>query len=589
MITISSLSTVVCTTILAETSPQGLPLGAACIASAVKNNSSTRDLFSVQLQSFSREDTTLFLPEEQPSAGTAGRKAASIIADRLFYGRSGIFAVCFSVYVWNRTVLELAAAEIKKRSPKTYCIAGGPEITADPFSVTGFDFVCAGEGERAVPQLLSLLFSASDVKSADQQLPQGIYELKKPSAENHIRQKMPLARAKPCDVLTVSSPYLDGTIDPSEYGGALWELARGCPFNCSYCYESKGEKNIRYFPEERLDRELELFNQKKLSQVFVLDPTYNADRTRALKILDKIADKAPGMFFYFEARAEFIDRGLARAFTRIPCAVQIGLQSADPDVLALVHRSLNRKQFVRNVGYLNEAGTVFGFDLIYGLPGDSFSGFKKSIDFALSLYPNNLELFCLSVLPGTDLYDRAAALGLVWEQQPPYHVLHTGRFTAEDIASSARLSEACSLFYNQGRAVPWFLTVLQPLRLKPSRFFMEFADEMEQKIKLDKEIAGCSPGQKVIEKIQREFIRKKYLSKNLGKLLHAADDLIVLHGALSRSLSDGTEETVSLHYHADDLMTPYAANLQFFVAQLHPRLCTVRVFRTKNGADWKTV
>ena len=59
------------------------------------------------------------------------------------------------------------------------------------------------------------------------------------------------------------------------------------------------------------------------------------------------------MFFYFEARAEFIDKELALAFTKIPCALQIGLQSANPEVLKNVHRSLEKKTFEININYLN--------------------------------------------------------------------------------------------------------------------------------------------------------------------------------------------------------------------------------------------
>ena len=135
-------------------------------------------------------------------------------------------------------------------------------------------------------------------------------------------------------------------------------------------------------------------------------------KKRALDMLSLIEKKAPGMIFYFEARAEFINRELARAFSRIPCALQIGLQSADPAVLKNVHRTLDKKLFTKNIGYLNESGVTFGFDLIYGLPGDNYAGFTRSIDFALSLYPNNLELFCLSVLPGTALHDDAEGFGI---------------------------------------------------------------------------------------------------------------------------------------------------------------------------------
>jgi len=571
---------IVCTSILVETSPQALPLGAACIASALKHDEHIKDKFSVELIAFSNEDKTL-------SAQTA---ASSIINSA---GVAPSF-VCFSIYVWNRAMSEQIALCIKQQLPRTIIIAGGPEVTANPFSFTNFDYTVAGQGECAVPQLIASLAALPlDAFATVPAVPQGVYTrrdaesfktvpvaLQKQQLSSVTRAVTPLPEQLP-------SPYLDGTLDPAKYEGALWELARGCPFKCSYCYESKGENKIAYFPKERLAQELELFATKKIPQVFVLDPTYNADRKRALETLDEISRKAPGMFFYFEARAEFIDRELAKAFTRIPCSLQIGLQSADEKVLANVHRTMNKKQFVKNIALLNETGVNFGFDLIYGLPGDTLNGFKQSIDFAISLYPNNIELFCLSVLPGTDLYERSESLGLAYQDTPPYHVQQTPTFPAQDIARAATLAQSCNLFYTKGRAVPWFNTVIKPLHIKPSIFFADFETWLSSQHSTPAERTTCD--EKEIEKFQMEFITKKYKEKHLDRQLAAAVDIITLNNALSRTTADGTTQNVRLHYHPDDLFSEYATDIAFFAANAKPCPCIAQTYEGKNGADWKVV
>ena len=53
--------------------------------------------------------------------------------------------------------------------------------------------------------------------------------------------------------------------------------------------------------------------------------------------------------------------------------------------------------------------------------------------------PNNLELFCLSVLPGTDLFDSAKGFGLVYEEKAPYHVIETPGFSKDDITKWSEL------------------------------------------------------------------------------------------------------------------------------------------------------
>ena len=251
------MKTVICTTLLVETSPQGLPLGAACIASAVKADSRINKNFSVELIDFSLEDKEISLAR---NAG-GDEKIAFLLANRLAQKKPDFLA--FSVYVWNRVILEKTSLELKKLLPDCVCIAGGPEVTADPLSFTSFDFMIAGQGERAVVELLDAIERKILVAV------QGVYQnrnerwlsvSKTPKSAGVSTSSMvessEIIRACPLPPDLTASPYLDGTLDPSKYGGALWELARGCPFKCSYCYESKGEKKIAYFPMERLEKEI---------------------------------------------------------------------------------------------------------------------------------------------------------------------------------------------------------------------------------------------------------------------------------------------------------------------------------------------
>ena len=552
--------------------------------------------------------------------------------------------VCFSVYVWNRVILEKTCLELKKLLPDCVCISGGPEVTANPLSFHSFDYMIAGQGERAMVDLLAHLtenkpqitqITQKTVNTCVQEITagcnsgnnndapgfafgvQGVYRTEKSihgfsdshenfPTENSLSAETPppvgqssqIIRACPLPPDLTASPYLDGTLDVAKYGGALWELARGCPFKCSYCYESKGEKKIAYFPMERLEKEIELFAKKNISQVFVLDPTYNASKERAIKMLKIIEKKAPGMFFYFEARAEFIDRELARAFARIPCCLQIGLQSANPEVLKNVHRTLDKKKFEKNIGFLNEEGVTFGFDLIYGLPGDNFAGFCQSIDFALGLYPNNLELFCLSVLPGTDLHDAAQGFGLEWESVPPYHVLRTPQFGEKDLAKAEKLALATNLFYTKGRAVAWFNSILYVLHEKPSEFLKEFTNYIEsgflsseQKNKFASTGSirdwSAEKNSTQIEELQLAFIQKKFREKHKDRFLPAAEDLIRIHSALGRCTFDGTESTFTTHYHPDDVMSEYGTDIEFFTENCGKQKCKVKVFVGENGADWR--
>ena len=214
------MTRIICTTLLVEKSPQALPLGAACVASAIKHYPGTQKVCQVKLISFSREDKEILLLKTD-------EQKANYIADYLLKEEPQI--VCMSVFVWNRTVFEFCARRLHKSG--IIIIAGGPEITAHPVIFeNSFDYTVSGEGEIKVPRLIEKVISSDGKKLTKDEI-LSCYE----GASNST------------DLSLLHSPYLDGTIDPTEFGGALWELARGCPFKCSYCYESKAKKLYDFF------------------------------------------------------------------------------------------------------------------------------------------------------------------------------------------------------------------------------------------------------------------------------------------------------------------------------------------------------
>jgi hypothetical protein len=174
---------------------------------------------------------------------------------------------------------------------------------------------------------------------------------------------------------------------------------------------------------------------------------------------------------------------------------------------------------------LNEAGAVFGFDLMYGLPDDSFAGFRQSLDFAMGLYPNHLDIFPLALLPGTRLAARAAGLGLCHLPASPYTLISSPTFSAEDMAAARRLTAACDIFYSRGKAVSWFMSLLVPLKLAPSAFLLLFADYLDA-AGVDADSAENLSDREIFE-LQCGFVQKVFADRKAKKLLPLALDLIV--------------------------------------------------------------
>ncbi len=360
--------------------------------------------------------------------------------------------VGFSLYVWNHSLAIQLAEGLRASIPGVMLIAGGPEAGfLSTIEQEVFNTVVTGEGEEAFIQIVSSLVSDAE-KPSGRLMSGGVVS----SPQNLV------------------SPYISGILNSADYPDLLWELSRGCPYNCAFCYESRGEKGVRFFSSETAAAELELFQSSGVEHVFVLDPTFNFNRPRAKDILRLIAEKAPDVHFVIEVRAELLDEETVELFSRINCSLQIGIQSVHPEVLRLINRNMDARRFVENVELLNEYGIIFGFDLIYGLPGDSPSGFFESFDGAMALLPNHLDIFPLSVLPGTDLHERAASLGLKAMKHNPYTLITAPGFSEGEMAFLTDFAALFDAFYNQGKAVPWFNLITEYLELSPSEVFRRF-------------------------------------------------------------------------------------------------------------------
>ena len=194
-------SITVCT-VLVENSPQALPLGAACIASSIKTLSSDFIDLKVNLVDFNLEQK---LSVEQ-------------VTNILLSQNSFIY--CFSIFVWNKELLSEVVKNLKKTD--CICIAGGPEVTANPKSFLDFDFVISGEGEVVTKNLIKRILN-NDLPA------EKIFYGKRAALEN------------------LTSPYLDKTLNPKKYDGALWNLQEVVLLNVLIVMNQKVIKKLNIF------------------------------------------------------------------------------------------------------------------------------------------------------------------------------------------------------------------------------------------------------------------------------------------------------------------------------------------------------
>ena len=546
-----------------KNSPQAMPLAAGLLKASLDSIPEIKNRLDTSFMDFYIDQT----------AGTIAENIISQSPD----------IIGFSTYLWNRDLTLESCRILKEKIPGSVIFAGGAEATALPESLLNdapFDFVIKGEGELNLAEVIKRFLTDKPYDDIP-----GVFV--RNAVNEPETDQWPVT-----DLDSLPSPFLYGVIDVKKYSGVLWELSRGCPFKCSFCFESRGVAGVRQFSLDRIQKELELFESEKVNQVFVLDPTFNRDVKRAKTILRMIKKIAPLIHFTFEVRTEFLDAEMAELFSTINCSLQIGLQSAIPEILSTVNRNINPDKYGDKIALLNSAGVVFGLDLIYGLPGDSLNGFKESLNFALNLQPNHLDIFPLAVLPGTALYDEADSFKLNFLEKAPYTLISSAGFSEKELTEAETLKKACNVFYNMGGAAGWMFMISETLDIYPAELLKIFSDYTAFKNN-----SGELSGEKITS-MQITFVKEQFIKHNRANLFPVMEDIITVHGAMNRSLYAGpyggeiktkfSEKTVfklshgtvliTLKYHFDDLMTVGEFDLEEFTANYRPEKTYVIIY-----------
>ncbi|MGB4594211.1 MAG: radical SAM protein [Coriobacteriia bacterium] len=327
-----------------------------------------------------------------------------------------------SITCWNARAAYDLCRVVKQASPGTRIVLGGPEVSPIAEDVLAahpqIDAVVRGEGEQTFSDLLHAYARRREPGRVDGVTARDV---------NGAIVSAP-DRALIADLDSIPSPYLAGIMAPVE-GGAYIETYRGCPHRCGYCFEGKGYGRVRQFSRERVESEIAaVTGTPGVTSFSFIDPVFNLTDERLVwlsGVLEPYA--ARGLRLHtVEVDIERIDDAAAKLLVKAGVgSVETGPQSIGDRALETCRRSFDRDRFAAGVEALKRHGIQVECDLIVGLPGDTAADFFAGLGFCLGLDPGKVQTSTLHVLPGTDLWNRAAELGLAYDPEPPHEIIAT--------------------------------------------------------------------------------------------------------------------------------------------------------------------
>ncbi|MBL4712606.1 MAG: DUF4080 domain-containing protein [Gammaproteobacteria bacterium] len=365
----------------------------------------------------------------------------------------------FGVYIWNVTEITKTVELLKQISPKTVIVLGGPEVSHlpdKPAVVDLVDYVVMGAAEKSFGELCQLILSGN-----------------KPLNRVIQSDELPLDQLK--------LPYQFYNDDDIKNRLMYVEASRGCPFKCEFCLSSL-DKTAKPFELGVFLDEMDKLYQRGARNFKFIDRTFNLKVRSSIAILEFfLARMTDDLYLHFEVVPDNLPDALKSVIAKFPenaLQFEIGVQTFDTDIQALISRKQNNTKTCENLRWLKENTYAYiHADLIFGLPSDTLENFSKSFDQLIGLKPHEIQLGILKRLRGVPLNRHNDAYQLRYNPNPPYNILSTRDIDFTTMQQVNRFARFWDMIANSGR----FKNTL-PLMLQDAPFdcFMQLSNDLYQ-------------------------------------------------------------------------------------------------------------
>ena len=343
----------------------------------------------------------------------------------------------FGVYIWNVDELTRIVALLKRVAPEVTIVLGGPEVsheTGDQAIVRLADYVITGWGDISFAKLCD-------------QILHGPQPLMKVHAGEQPAMDL------------ISYPYAHYTANDIAHRTVYVEASRGCPFKCEFCLSAL-DKTAWPFPLDALLDQLETLHSRGVRVFKFVDRTFNLNISNSRRILQFFLDKLnafPGdpVYAHFELVPDHLPDALKDSILRFPPGTlqfEIGIQTFNPEVQALISRRQNNDKAIANLRWLREETHAhLHVDLIAGLPGEDMQSFARGFNQLAALRPHEIQFGILKRLRGAPISRHTESYGLIFDPAPPYQILATDRIDFTTMQRLVRFARYWDLVANSGR------------------------------------------------------------------------------------------------------------------------------------------
>ncbi len=378
------------------------PLGLGYISSVLKEANYEVDCFN--LNHF--EGTTEFLINRQ-----LNRKKYDFVCS----GHMGI----------GYAAIEKIINATRKHKSRPKVIIGGALITSEPelmFKSLKPDFAVVGEGEKTIVKLLNCLGENKNPKKIE-----GIIYWDK----GKVCFTPPRSVIENLDSLPF--PDFEGLgfeeqlkHTGNESGYHIFDYprpypiltSRGCPFQCTFCYHSLGERYRKRSIKEVM-KELEFgINKYKINLIAIYDDLFAIDRKRLFdfcKKIKKLIAKFPWEIQWTcQLTVRDVDKKMLETLRDSGCsAVSYGFESYSRKVLKSMKKNITPEQIDNAIKLSMGTGMSIQGNFIFGDVAETKQTAYKTLNYWKKNCKGQTQLGFIQAYPGSAIYKHSVSKGII--------------------------------------------------------------------------------------------------------------------------------------------------------------------------------
>ena len=368
---------------------------------------------------------------------------------------------------------------IKEAFPEVFTIMGGHHPTFFPEMIqeTTLDAICRGEGEKAFQDLIRALSTGES--------PEGIPNIILRNGETSCRVR-PLVE----DLDSLPFPDYALLYDNTPMGSYPLKsviTSRGCPYNCTYCFNRKWReiykglgRYVRRYSAEYVIEDIERIKSRwPLSCVKFYDDIFVYRVDEWLEEFCRKYRERVGIPFFILTRCDLLTEDMIKLLKDAGCrTISMSIEAGNPEIRnGMLKREMTNEQIVKAHRLCEKYGIYTFTNCIIGLPGTTFDDDLTSLDLSLECHVDWGEFLQFHPYPGTELGDQTISMGMY---TPDYETMHTSYqyisplncFTEKEKKLQRNLALLGSVAIVLPRLRSFIVKYLFPL--KPNRLFTLF-------------------------------------------------------------------------------------------------------------------